>query len=56
MWTERKYLISLKETLRIEDRDVSISNLTAPTEKSHYKFFVTVIRQAPLCWTRGVLQ
>ena len=30
MWTERKYLISLKETLRIEDRDVSISNLTAP--------------------------
>ena len=31
--------------LRIEDRDVSMSNLTAPTEKSHYEFFVTVIRQ-----------
>ena len=31
--------------MRIEDRDVSNSNLTAPTEKSHYEFFVTVIRQ-----------
>ena len=30
---------------RIEDRDVSISSLTAPTEKTHYVFFVTVIRQ-----------
>ena len=48
MWTERKYLISVKEMPRIEDRDVSISNLTAPTEKSHYdcKVFVTGIRHS----------
>ena len=54
-WTEILYLLTLKEMLRIEDRDVSISNLTAPTEKTHYEFFVTVIRQ-PLSAGHGVLQ